>query len=301
LAIAADKISVITTIRPIYSILKNVSGDVVNLDYLSTSNASAHGYNIKPSDIAKFQSASLIVIIDRKFDVEIWNILQKLKLESKVVELSKTPNLKLYKNRDIQILSNHEDDGHGHSHEHGHDHSHHHSGQDDVDFHIWLDIDNAKKMAAYFVAKLVNHSGYSLNKFEANLLMFYEKCDQVNFGIENELKPYKNKGFIIFHDGYQYFEGKYGLKNLGAIYYNSGDSIGLKTIIKVEELIESAHATCVLTEPYFNKQFISKLKEIEHIKVIQIDGESAQDLKLDQNTYFAMMEGIAKNIALCLE
>lgn len=301
LATADTKIKVITTIKPIDSILSNIAGSAVEIDYLMTGNTSAHGYTLKPSDIEKFKSSSMIVIIDRKFDLEVWKIIQKLGLESKVVELSKTPDLVLYKNRNIQILS-HDDESEGHHTHHHHHHAHEHEeSQNNVDFHIWLSLSNVKKLASYFVSKLIEMSDYKLKDFEKNLIQFYDRCDQLNYEINTILTPFKNKGFIIFHDGYQYFEKQYGLTNLGAIYYGAGESIGLKTMLKVEDLVKNDHISCILTEPYFNSHVIEKIKENKKIKIAEIDGESIQNLPLNKDTYFIMMSDIARKIAYCLE
>jgi len=295
-AIAAEKIKIITTIKPVFSILKNITTNFAELDYLSSGNQSAHDFTLKPSDVAKIKSCDIIVILDRKFDIEIWNIIEKLDLTNKVIELSKTPNLTLYRSREIQIISSINND-HEYSHE-GHGHSHNHG---EVDFHIWLDIDNAKKMAAFFMNKIVESDNQNYKKYEDNLLDFYNKCDELNYDINTSLTPVRDNGFIVFHDGYQYFEMQYKLKNLGSNYFNSSETVSLKTATMINDFINTNHVTCILTEPYFNNQILNNIKHNKQINIVEIDGEAAGNIKADSNTYFIMMRQIAANIATCLK
>jgi zinc transport system substrate-binding protein len=278
-------------------------GDIIHVDYLVKSNISAHGYSIKPSDIEKLKSAHMIVIIDRRFDIELWNIAQKMNLVSKVIELSNTPDLVLYEYRNIQITSHDEADNH-HAHHH-HDHNHHHHTanmpNNDVDFHIWLDLSNAKKMIAYLVSKLVETSSYRIHDFERNLLSFSDQCDNLDYEMTHLLTGVQNKGFVVLHDGYQYIEKKYKLHNLGAIYYGAGEAIGVKTLLKFDELIKSANVSCILTEPYLQSSIVTKLKDNRKLKIVEIDGEAIHTLPLNKTTYFTMLHNIAKQIAYCLK
>jgi zinc transport system substrate-binding protein len=300
-AISSNKIQIVTTIKPIYSILKNITGNVANLDFVSAAQSSAHDYNIKPSDISKLNKADMIVIIDRRFDIELWSIIEKMHLEDKTLELSHAPELTLYKTRNNQIFRLDEE-----QHEHGdeeesHDHSEHHHHHAEFDYHIWLDIENVKKISAYFITNLAVRDNQHLKDYEANMSVFYEELSELDFEINDLLSEEQDKGFVVMHDGYQYFEVRYHLNNYGSIIGNSHSGVGLKTLVLLQDFMNKNHINCVLSEPYFNTQFLINLKTKHRFKISEIDGEWGGKNVPNKEFYFDMMLKNANSIKECLK
>ncbi|MFP3590063.1 zinc ABC transporter substrate-binding protein, partial [Paraburkholderia sp. SIMBA_055] len=67
--------------------------------------------------------------------------------------------------------------------------------------------------------------------------------------------------FIVFHDAYQYFENRFGVKAAGSITFSPEKAPGAARIKEIHEKIKSLGATCVFSEPQFEPKLVNTVIE----------------------------------------
>merc|ERR1711995_302601 len=105
------------------------------------------------------------------------------------------------------------DDHDEHDDQNGHDDHGHAHGEFDV--HIWLDPMNAKEMVHEIAHELGDLDPANKNKYEANAQATIQALDQLINDIEKGIN--KDAKFVVFHDAYQYFEERFGVRAAGAL------------------------------------------------------------------------------------
>ena len=299
---AYAKLNVLTSIRPIYSIFKNIAKEEINLDYLLKNSGSAHDIYIRPSDIAKLKNADLIFIINRHFEAEIWSVITKLHLEDKTIELTESQGIKLLSNKEIFSLT---EDVHLHHHEnedeHEHDHHHH-----KYDYHIWLDISNAHNIGLFFKNSLVKNAPSLKEKLQTNLDKFSLQLITLKKLLEQKISTIKsNNNFMQYHNGYQYFEEnltKFGIseRDKGSITYGHHQLPSIKQIRSLVDYIKENNVRCIFLDPDYNKKFISKIINLTGVKTEILNGEFGPKNIDDENIYFAIINDTADSFKKCL-
>ena len=193
----------------------------------------------------------------------------------------------------------HHDDEHhdDHHEEHAGHHDHHHP-ESDYDVHVWLDIENAKRMIALIVKELSAVYPEHQDTYRANAQNYIAKLSQLNTELSTYLLPVQNKPFIVFHDAYQYLEHAYGLSYAGAITFE-GRAPSPNRISMMRERLKQTKATCIFKEPQFSDRLIKTVSEGFDMKVGILDPLGAE-FAADEDLYFKLLRNLAQNLKQCL-
>ena len=152
-SIASEK-KIVTTIKPIHSILLNIVDS--DVDLLLNTNASPHDFKLKPSDMKKLNNADIFVYIDESIETFVERPLATLDEDIKRIKILGNAGLKLLPIREGGVWEE-EDHGDGHHHDHG-----------DYDAHIWLSNKNVIKLTKFFVKELSKINPDKKNIYKAN-------------------------------------------------------------------------------------------------------------------------------------
>jgi zinc transport system substrate-binding protein len=136
----------------------------------------------------------------------------------------------------------------------GHDHG-------EFDAHVWLDPVNAKAMVHEIEEALVEADPDNAARYEANADAVSARLDALIADVSSELEPVKGKGFIVFHDGYQYFENRFGITASGSITVSPEVMPGAERITEIRERVQELGAACVFAEPQFEPKLVSTVIE----------------------------------------
>ena len=177
--------------------------------------------------------------------------------------------------------------------------SHDEHGHGEFDVHVWLDPENAKVMANEIMEALKKVDPGNANKYETNTKKIVEKLNRLVAEISAELSPAKGKGFIVFHDAYQYFEERFGLKAVGSITVSPEVVPGVKRIKELKTKIKELNALCVFSEPQFKPKLVSTVVEGTKAKTGVLDplGASIQN---GPKLYFILIRDMANSLNKCL-
>ena len=317
----------IATIKPIHSLLSGVLEDVDTPEIIVDEANSPHTFNLKPSHAHALEHAEYIFWMGSTLEPYLARSINTLGRNATVVDLSNLPGLSLLPIRtggDFEEHDHdhdaHDDDDHDHDHDHGHehddhaeldthdDHDHEHDTHDDDEHadhsneynqHFWLDPENAKVFIKHIRDILVKAEPSHAEKIKENTEKMLNKIDQLTTEIDEQLEPYKGRGFIVFHDAYQYFEDRFKVSAIGSILLSPEIPPSAERISEIRHKLEESDATCVFSEPQFQPKIINTVTEGTNTRTGQLDPLGAS-ITNGPNLYFELMKNIANGISECL-
>ncbi len=191
----------------------------------------------------------------------------------------------------------HDDHDHGKEEHAKHDHHAHDHGEFDV--HVWLDPQNAKALVHEIEEALAKADPANAAKYEANAKALMAKLDALTKEVSEKLEGVKDKGFVVFHDAYQYFENRFGVKAAGSITVSPEIIPGAKRVGEIRDKVKSLEVTCVFAEPQFEPKLVSTVTEGTKAKSGVLDPLGAE-LPDGQELYFTLIRNMATSIRDCL-
>jgi zinc transport system substrate-binding protein len=125
------------------------------------------------------------------------------------------------------------------------------------------------------------------------------KLDALISEVSNKLKPVHDRGFVVFHDAYQYFEKRFELTASGSVTVSPEVMPGAARIKEIQARVKELGATCVFSEPQFEPKIIRTVMEGTPAKAGVLDplGASLDD---GPELYFELIRNMAKSLKSCL-
>ncbi|NTG46831.1 zinc ABC transporter substrate-binding protein [Agrobacterium rhizogenes] len=287
---AADAPDVVVSIKPIHSLVAAIMDGVGTPELIVDGAASPHTYALKPSNAKALEAAKVVFWVGPGMEAFLEKPLSALGANALVVELDKAPGITKLKFREGGAFEA-DDDGDEPT-DHDHDHG-------EFDTHLWLDPHNAKAMTAEITTTLVAADPANALTYEANQKALDDRLDALDAEIAATLAPVKSKPFIVFHDAYQYFERRYGVRVAGSITVSPESIPGAQRISEIHGKVAELGATCVFAEPQFEPKLVNVVLEGTSAKSGVLDPEAAT-LPQGPDLYFDLMRGIANSLKTCL-
>lgn len=329
-ALAFAEVSVVTTIKPVHSLVAGVMEGVGTPEILIKGAASPHDFSMKPSQAALLQNADVVFWIGDHLETSLAKPISTMAEKALRVELFDAPGVEHLKFREGDGFEAHDHDHgeeHGHDAEHdqdhdekhaddhdhdheaahaeGHDHDedgqeegHHHSA-DGLDPHIWLDPENARAMVKDIAKHLSEADPENAATYKANAEAMDQKLADLIQSTNKELAPVKGRPYIVFHDGYHYFEDRFGMPAAGAITLNPEVPAGADRITEIHDIIKKNQAVCVFAEPQFKPKLIRVVLEGTQARSGTLDPLGA-DLEDGPDLYFKLIHDMADAMTDCL-
>ena len=289
-SIAKAEIKVVTSIKPIHSLASYVMDGVGKPDIIVDGYNSPHNFSLKPSHAKMIEKANLIIWVGEDLETFLEKPLKTISKDAVNVEIMGLKGVKKLKFREKNIFESHDDHGHDHKEhghdehkEHGHDehkehghkekkhndHGHEGHAHGEHDPHVWLDPMNAKVIVKEIENQLVRLDPNNASKYKANSKKAQSELDNLTKNIKKDLK--KDLRFVVFHDAYQYFENRFGIKVLGALTVNPDILPGAEQLSEIREVIEHEKVNCLFSEPQFNPAIIKSIAKDTKIKTGVLD------------------------------
>jgi zinc transport system substrate-binding protein len=305
---AHAEISVIASIKPVHSLVAAVMQGAGEPSLIIEGAGSPHTYNLKPSQAAALQDADVIFWVGKELEAFLEKPIGTIG-DGKAVELIRAHGLETLAMREGGAFENHahgEDEEHAeHDHE-DEDHADHdeeehaeHRHEDGMDMHVWLDPVNAKAMAHEIAETLAEADPGNAALYEANADALSARLDELVTGISAELEPVHDKGYIVFHDAYQYFENRFGLTPAGAITVSPDIMPGAERLTEIRARIGELGAACVFSEPQFEPKLVTVATEGTDARSAVLDPLGAS-LDAGPELYFELIGAMARSFKSCL-
>ena len=285
ISISKADVKVVTSIKPIHSLASYVMDGVGKPDVIVDGYNSPHGFSLKPSHAKMIENANLIIWVGEGLEAFLEKPLKTIAKNAVNVEIMDLKGVKKLRFREKNIFEGHDDHGHGHKEhkEHGHDdhkehghkekkhdnHGHEGHAHGEHDPHVWLDPMNAKVIVKEIEKQLVKLDPSNSSKYKANSKKAQSELDNLIKNIKRDLA--KDLRFVVFHDAYQYFENRFGIKVLGALTVNPDVLPGAEQLSEIREVIEHEKVNCLFSEPQFNPAIIKSIAKDTKIKTGVLD------------------------------
>jgi zinc transport system substrate-binding protein len=277
---AAAAPTVLATIKPVHSLVAAVMQGVGEPELLIGGALSEHSYALKPSDARKIERAATIFEIGPDLETYLTAPLASLGAPGRVVVLERAPGVRLLWARRGGLWEDADD--HGPS-----------------DPHLWLDPHNAIAMTAAIAATLAKLDPAHAAAYRANGAGQIAALKALDRELAAKLVPLRGRPYLVFHDAYQYFEARYGLKAAGAVTVAPDRPVGPRRIETLRAAIVRGQVACIFREPQFSPKLIGTLDEDSGVRVGVLDPLGA-DLKPGPALYPELLRALARSLMECL-
>jgi ABC-type Zn uptake system ZnuABC Zn-binding protein ZnuA len=184
---APQELKILTTIAPLYSFTKNITGDIAIVENLLPSGVGPHEYSLSPEDVKRIAEAD--VLIKNGVNLEKWLD----KAITAVGELDRPSSKKLVvvdTSKGLEIINN--------------------------DPHIWLSPRNAVMQVKNIRDALMEADPDNAETYRENAADYIKRLEGLDKEISDRVKTWKRKEFVSFHSAFFYFSRDYGLKQAAA-------------------------------------------------------------------------------------
>ena len=290
---AAD---VMVSIQPVHSLVSGVMGETGEPGLMVTGAASPHTYQMRPSEAQALNAADLIVWIGENLEMFLERPIENLGADAEVVTLHEVARMELLETREGGLWPDeHDEDKEAHVDEHD-DHGHEHG---EFDMHIWLDPGNAGRIVEVSADALSRTDPDRAGTYHSNAAAMLERIAALEASLVEQLEPVRQRAFVVFHDGYQYFEHAFGLNSIGAVAVDPGRPPGTKRIVELREALVEHDVRCVFVEPQFPPDLVETLTEGTAVRTAELDPIGV-DFEAGPDAWFEMMRALGDAIAGCL-
>ena len=298
-------IKVVTTIKPLHSLISRIMETRGEPQLIIEGTNNPHTFVFKPSHANMIEEADIVFWIGEDLEAFMEKPLNSLAKNAKKIAFMDSDSIEKLKFREENIFDDHDDhddhDGHDDEHE-GHDdhddHAGHHDGHNhgEFDAHIWLDPENAKEMVKIIRDQLIKIDPDGQRQYSVNAAGATLELDNLINSVEKELS--KDISYIVFHDAYQYFETRFGVKSAGALTLNPDVLPGAKQIADIQDLINDKGIKCIFSEPQYNPKIIETLGNDMNISTGVMDPLGAY-IDAGPSMYSELINEIANSIKNC--
>ena len=284
---------VVASIKPIHGLVAGVMSDAGEPRLMIAGTASPHTYQMRPSDAAMLSAADFIVWVGANMETFLDRPIAVLGSGAEVVTLHEAAGIELLPNREGGIWHDEEREPHVDKHGgHGHDHG-------EFDMHIWLDPGNARRIVDVVANALARIDPGRADVWRANAETMRTRIDRLESSLRERLAPMRERAFIVFHDGYGYFEHAFGLNGKGAVAVDPARPPGARRIAELRTALAEHDVRCVFTEPQFAPDLVRTVIEGTGVRTMALDPLGA-DIEPGPDAWFEIMHGLGDAVAECL-
>jgi zinc transport system substrate-binding protein len=326
--LALAKPVIVTSIKPVSMVVAAIAGDKAEIQQIVSSTASPHDFAMRPSDLKKIINADTVVWVGESLERFLEKPLENAGKEDSSIEWLALDGMALHNfakehhhedeseeahdDHDHEAHDDHDHEEHGdHDHEAHDDHDHEAHGDHDehegheghhhdgVDPHVWLSPDNARILAKAVTTRLVSLDSANAKYYKDNLASFEKGLSAKDAEIRSALNKVNKVPYIVFHDGYSYFEQHYGLSHAGEITVSPERKPGAKKVAEIRHEIQENKVQCVFSEPQFSPAIVKTLLEGSDVKTAPLDPLGSK-VKMGTNAYFSFLDSLSGQFLSCL-
>lgn len=296
LAYASEGLSVVTSIKPIHSLVSAVMDGIGTPSLIVEGAGSPHTYALKPSQAKALQDADLVFWVGPAIESFLEKPIKEVASSARIVTLSDAHGLIKIEFREGGNFDSHDD----HAKHDDHDDHAKHDDHGQFDMHMWLDPKNAKTIVNAIEEALIKADPHNIKAYQGNAVSVKRHLDKLITEVDAELGPVKGKPYVVFHDAYQYFENRFGMTSVGSITVSPEVLPGAKRVKALREKIKSLNATCVFSEPQFEPKLIATVIENTSAGAGVLDPLGAS-INVGPEMYFTLIRNMSKSLKKCLQ
>ncbi|NCW31197.1 MAG: zinc ABC transporter substrate-binding protein [Alphaproteobacteria bacterium] len=289
-------LSVVASIKPIYSLVAAVMGDIGTPELLLKAPSSAHHFTLKPSQARILQAADIVFWVGPTMEQPLTKALATLAPHAQTTPLINASGLMLLEfNNDApahQKPGLEQRDDHDRHEKHG-DHDGHM-----INPHIWLDPQNAQVILREISSRLGKADPENAKIYAANADQMSVRLAGLQADIARQLAPYSAARFLVLHDAHSYFERRFGLRNHGAI---TSEPDVMPTASRIKALrseLGTHQIDCIFAEPLLGQKAVDLIAEGSKVRIGRLD-PVASNLPAGVELYPDLLQSYATAMQAC--
>lgn len=257
----SSKITIASTIFPLYDMVKNIGGDKVQSTLILPPGASPHTFDLRPSDVKKINDAQVVFAIGHGLD----NWIYQNVLDQGAKKVTTVDN-------HIGVIKR--------------------NGEDDP--HYWLNVENAKIIAQNIAQTLINNDPKNLSFYLKSLADYLVKLDQLELKMAQTLMDcpnnclVRNRNLVTFHDAWYYFASEFRFNILASFEPFPGKEPSALYLNEFENEIRKANVNVIYSEPQIPTDLLTPVANDLGLKISILDpieGISQQRSYIDSMLY----------------
>lgn len=266
------KLTVVTTVAPITSMVENVGGDRIYLTGIIPEGMNSHTFEPVPSDIKILTRAELLIVNGLDLELPTLNLARaNMKKGAALLPLGdKTITEKEY----VYDFSFPKDRGHPNP-------------------HLWLNPQHAMRYTALIRDELVRFDPTNKSTYEVNADAFLKKLEMLDRAIEESVKtiPERNRRLLTYHDSWPYFARRYGFQIIGAVQPSDFSDPSPREVKRLIDQIRQEKVPAVFGSEVFPSPVLeqiareSKTSYIDKLRDDELPGRPGDP----QHSYIGMM------------
>jgi ABC-type Zn uptake system ZnuABC Zn-binding protein ZnuA len=232
----AAPVQVMVTISVFESFVKAVGGDRVQVSTLVPVGASPEDYQPAPPDIERLHASN--VLVENGVGLESWL--------ARTIDNAKNPNLRI-------IVAT---DG---------------LPKKGVNPHLWMDPELARGYVRAIRDGLIAQDPAGRADYERNAAAYDAKLVALRREIAKRIAtiPPASRAMIVFHNAWQYYNGRFGIRTLGVVELSPGQEPNPSYIGDLVTLARVSHVKAIFAEPEYSPKLVQTLAESAGIKTVQ--------------------------------
>jgi len=280
-------LNVVTSIKPIHSLVSRVMGDLGEPQLLLTGGLTPHIFRMKPSDIKKVINADVLFYVSPKFETFLKSTSLIKRPSLNAIAFAQSEGIKLYPYRTSKIWFTEGESDEEHA-------------EGDMDMHIWLDPANTRRIVNIIEETLSNLDPMNTITYVKNANLLIKQLYEQEELIRELLRPLRDSSMIVYHDAFQYYEEAFSLTSFGAIQLKSDETPSVKHLTALKKLAAEKDVTCVLAIPGTHPRIATVVMGNTAAGYGVVD-HLGQYLEQGPESYFQLMFEITQSILDCQE
>ncbi|MGI9593685.1 MAG: metal ABC transporter solute-binding protein, Zn/Mn family, partial [Patiriisocius sp.] len=277
------KLNVVVTTTILTDLVKNIGGDLINLQGLMGAGVDPHLYKASEGDVSKLFNADVIFYNGLHLEGKLVAIFEKMEAEKTTVALGD------FLPKEGLISSDY--------------------FASNYDPHVWFNIQYFKEFSDQVTTVLSTKDPKNKERYQANNIAFQQELDLLQTTVENKiasLDPQK-RILITAHDAFNYFGKNYGFKVVGLQGLSTATEAGVQDVQQLSEYIIEHKVKAIFVESSVPRRTIEALEAAVLSKGHQVSiggslySDALGDLGSVEGTYIGMFLYNVKTIVNALQ
>ncbi|MBT3206434.1 MAG: zinc ABC transporter solute-binding protein [Gammaproteobacteria bacterium] len=269
---AAENFSVVTSIKPVHSIVSGLMKDIGEPELLIGDKKTPFNFELNQQQKNQLSEAKLFIWVGPELEKSLQATVDQLPESVKVVELLSSPDLKILPSR---------------------------QNPDRRDPFFWMDDRNVMIMLDELTEIMIQVDPSRSHIYIRNRIEMLGPLRRIDKEYEYGYRGLKAGLGVLYYDNLNYFEQAYALKTMGHVSASPWDEELATNLLKVRARISSQEAVCLFLDKSMPEPNLPLLIEGERINIGKLDSLGL-DLEAGPDLYLKLMEYNTDVIKRCL-
>jgi len=222
---------IVVSIKPLHSLVTNITGPNQTPYLLLSAPASPHDYTLKPSNAQTLANAKIVFWMGPQVELFLVKPIKSLAANAATVSFP--------------------------------------AAEKNTNPHTWLDPRLAQKMVEKIAATLIAADPDNAALYQKNLATTLTRLDELDSLLAKELTNIGP--IFVFHNAYTDLARRYNFKITGVLANHPEIAPGAKHIRKIRQQLLQSKAVCIFSEPQFSNKILTTVTQGIHIKTAILD------------------------------